>query len=215
MIGILAYGSLIADPGWEINNLIDRTIVKVETPFAVEYARQSKTRSGAPTLVPVPDEKGQPVQSCIFVLKPYTRIKNAKNIVLRREKHQIGNRNEKYIHSDNPGANKTTVAEIHKFKDVDLVLYTKIGSNLPAILDETITDQEKAELLARFAINSINERTFFTCQDGIHYLAAAMHFGVITRLTELYKQAILRLTNNSNDFAEARLWVAKKKGIIT
>ncbi len=214
MIGILAYGSLIADPGWEIGNLIDRTIMEVETPFAVEYARKSDTRSGAPSLVPVPDGKGGHVQSCLFVLKPYTRIQSAKNILYRREIHQIGNRSKIYIHSNNPGVNKTTVDEIHNFKDVDLVLYTRIGANLPAILDENITDQEKAEQLARLSINSINEMTFFTCQDGIHYLAAAMHYGVTTRLTELYKQAILHLTDNAPDLTEARLCVAKGKKII-
>jgi len=50
-VGILAYGSLIADPGPEIEPaIVDR--IKCETPFKVEFARTSKRRAGAPTLVP-------------------------------------------------------------------------------------------------------------------------------------------------------------------
>ncbi len=214
MIGIIAYGSLIADPGWEIKNITDRIIAEVETPFEVEYARKSDTRSEAPTLVPVPDGKGWHVQSYLFVLKPYTRIQSAKNILYRREIHQVGNRSKLYAHSNNPSINKTTVVETHNFKNVGLVLYTRIGANLPAILDESITDQEKAEQLARLAINSVNEITYFTCQDGIHYLATAMYYGVTTRLTELYKQTILQLTDNAPDLAEARLRIAKNKKMI-
>jgi len=213
MIGILAYGSLIADPGWEIKELTHSTIADVETPFSVEYARTSHTRSGAPTLVPIPDEKGITVKSFIFVLKPNTRIKSAKNILFRREIHQVGNRSKIYIHSNNPRVNKTIVDEIPKFKGIDVVLSTRIGVNLPAIVDEHITDQKKAEQLARLAINSINESTFFTCQDGIHYLNTAMHYGVMTKLTDLYKQAIIRLTDNSPNLEEARLWVARQHGL--
>ena len=50
-VGILAYGSLIADPGVEIGPLIVRRIDTL-TPFPVEYARFSATRGGRPTAVP-------------------------------------------------------------------------------------------------------------------------------------------------------------------
>jgi len=49
----LAYGSLIDDPGSEIQPVIARLIEGVETPFKVEFARSSEKRDGAPTLVPV------------------------------------------------------------------------------------------------------------------------------------------------------------------
>ena len=52
MIGILAYGSLIDDPGREIEPLIIRRLKGVETPFQIEFARSSSTRDGAPTLIP-------------------------------------------------------------------------------------------------------------------------------------------------------------------
>ncbi len=53
-VGLLAYGSLQSDPGPELSPLIERRITDVLTPFAVEFARSSRTRAGAPTLVPVP-----------------------------------------------------------------------------------------------------------------------------------------------------------------
>ena len=52
-VGILAFGSLIAKPGWEINEAIVRRKGTVLTPFSVEFARESVKRGGAPTLVPV------------------------------------------------------------------------------------------------------------------------------------------------------------------
>ena len=52
-IGILAFGSLLDEPGAELEAHIARRIEGIETPFAVEFARSSRTRDGAPTLVPV------------------------------------------------------------------------------------------------------------------------------------------------------------------
>lgn len=57
VLGILAYGSLIAGPGAELQPLVVDSKA-VDTPFEVEYARSSTKRAGAPTLVPVPDGKG-------------------------------------------------------------------------------------------------------------------------------------------------------------
>jgi hypothetical protein len=51
-IGILAYGSLIDNAGEEIAPLIVERI-ECFTPFKIEFARLSSTRSNAPTLVPV------------------------------------------------------------------------------------------------------------------------------------------------------------------
>lgn len=215
MIGILAYGSLIADPGWEIRDYTSRTMPDVETPFSVEYARRSSSRAGAPTLVPVADEKGWRVKSRIFVMKPGTRIRRAQNILYRRELHRTGDPDKKYPAVDNPGVNDVIVDEIHKLNGVDRVLYTRIGVNLTGILVDERTDQEKAELLARLAIDSVREATYFTCQDGIHYLDVASHYGVKTKLTDAYRQAILRLADNAPDLAEARLRIARQKGIIS
>ena len=51
-VGILAFGSMAGEPGAELAGAVTRRIA-VQTPFAVEFARSSRTRDGAPTLVPV------------------------------------------------------------------------------------------------------------------------------------------------------------------
>jgi hypothetical protein len=66
-IGILAFGSLIEDPGWEIEEAIVGRKRKVLTPFAVEFARSSTKRGDAPTLVPV-REGGSPLLAQILLL---------------------------------------------------------------------------------------------------------------------------------------------------
>ena len=60
-IGILAFGSLIDEPGKVIGPLIRERISGIPTPFSIEFARSSSTRSGAPTLIPV-DIGGSPVE---------------------------------------------------------------------------------------------------------------------------------------------------------
>ena len=69
-LGILAYGSLITSPGPEIASLTVERIKNVETPFKVEFARKSKTRGYAPTLIPV-DSGGASVKAEIIVIKDH------------------------------------------------------------------------------------------------------------------------------------------------
>ena len=73
LIGILAYGSLGDDPGAEIGSLVAERIGGVRTPFRVEFARQSRTRGGAPTLVPV-SEGGASVEAKVLVLKNVAHV---------------------------------------------------------------------------------------------------------------------------------------------
>ncbi len=215
MIGILAYGSLITDPGSEIKELAHHTITDIETPFAVEYARTSSTRSGAPTLVPIENEKGIPVKANIFVFTQETDINTIKDILYRREKHMVGDRSVVYQLPKVVTENTIFIEEIKGFRNIETVLYTRIGVNIPQIIDINVPDENKAQLLADLAINSVTSKTFSKNEDGIFYLSSAMESGVITRLTELYKQAILRLTDNSPNLEEARLWAAKQRGVIS
>jgi hypothetical protein len=50
-IGIVAFGSLIDNPGREIEAALVGRKLNVRTPFGVEFARSSTKRGGAPTLV--------------------------------------------------------------------------------------------------------------------------------------------------------------------
>jgi hypothetical protein len=215
MIGILAYGSLIEQPGWEIEEATDHKISEVETPFAIEYARKSNSRSGSPTLVPVENGKGWQVQACILALRKGMRAYTAKNMLYRRELHRIGDRNKRYKRPANVEENTVLVEEIRKYEKMDIVLYTKIKANFIEILDNGNTDNEKGILLATAAINSITSTTFFSCQDGVYYLAEAMAFGVRTKLTEMYCGNILHLAGDVSDLFEARLHIARQKKIIT
>lgn len=59
--------SRCASTDWEIEGTIVDRKSGVMTPFAVEFARKSIKRGGAPTLVPVADG-GSPVLAQILIL---------------------------------------------------------------------------------------------------------------------------------------------------
>jgi hypothetical protein len=215
MIGILAYGSLIVDPGWEIEEHTAEIIRPVETPFAVEYARRSyRTRAGAPTLVPVPEGKGNPVQAAVIVLKPGTSKEQARDILCRREIHRVGDRNRTYSAPGSPNPDRIVIGEIPGYAGLELLLFIYLGVNFPEILDDVLSDPDKAKLLSEAARDSLTEKTYYTCQDGIAYLLTAWRFGVETRLTELYVNTVLILAGGAPDLAEARIILARQKGLI-
>lgn len=214
MIGILAYGSLIADPGSEIKELTHHVIADVETPFAVEYARKSSTRVNAPTLVPVEDKTAAPVKASIFVLNRESKINIAQDILYRRELHMVGNTNRKYKSPAIPGVNSVQIKQIYNYCGIEMVLSTSIGVNIPEIINDDISDEDKAQLLADLAIGSVTSDSFSKKEDGIYYLDSAIKNGVITRLTDLYRNAILQKTEYPSSLEDARLWVARQKNII-
>ncbi|QEX18085.1 hypothetical protein FRZ44_33890 [Hypericibacter terrae] len=57
-VGILAYGSLIDDPGEEIAGAIIRMTADILTPFSIEFARRSRSRGGACQTAAVPSWAG-------------------------------------------------------------------------------------------------------------------------------------------------------------
>lgn len=185
-LGILAYGSLIDKPGDEILEIeIDR--IECETPFHVEFARTSSTRSNAPTLIPV-EQGGQKVKAVIIVLCNDTDIEAAKSILWRRELHKK-NRTETYRHSENPNPNTVVVEIFENFMNVQTVLYTSIGSN--------ITQSLTSELLADFAISSILSEAGQREKDGIRYLLSAKRNGIVTALSDDYEKQVLVKTHTA------------------
>lgn len=186
-IGILAYGSLIGDPGEEIGPLI-RDHIPACTPFPVEYARISKTRGGAPTVVP--HTSGKPVAAEILVLSSEVSLDEAKSMLWRRERRKESS-GEKYQRRSTPNA--VFIEDAQKFHDIEHVLYTnfnttgKISSPDPYILAEA-------------AVKSVSKAA--RGMDGISYLIDLTSKGVITELTEKYKAEILTLTQSS-DLTEA------------
>ena len=215
MIGILAYGSLITEPGCEIEDVLDHVIRDVQTPFPVEYARKSSTRAGAPTLVPVPAGCGAPVKAVILVLKKYTRRQMAQNFLYRREIHKEGDK--KVLYDDQVQRQKQdalVIESIYNQFGLSVIYYTALKPNFTEILDANCTREEKAELLAQAAIGSVTQKTYAKGLDGIQYLADNIAVGVVTALTEAYAQALLKKAGNAANLDQARRFIAQERGII-
>jgi len=215
MIGILAYGSLITHTGREIESVLDHVIPDVLTPFPVEYARRSRSRAGAPTLVPVPAGCGTPMNAVVLVLKKYTRKKKALNFLYRREVHREGDL--KVIYEDQAQRQKRDALVIESMQNqfgLSVIYYTALKPNFTEILDAKRTQEQKAELLALAAIDSVTQETYAKGMDGIQYLADNIEASVVTVLTEPYAQAILNKVRNVSNLGQAHKLIAQQKGII-
>ena len=186
-VGILAFGSLIDDPGEEIGPLVRRRVRDVETPFPVEFARTSASRGGAPTVIPV-EHGGAPVRAVILVLDAAVSPRQATDLLWRREtRNEHGDRH--YNPPSTPGPNHVIVKQLENFSGIRTVLYTSIGANLS---DRT------PEHLADLAIQSARAQAGAAGKDGISYLISLKRQGVQTLLTPTYEAAILQKTGASS-----------------
>lgn len=181
-VGILAYGSLGEDPGAEIGPFVTERIEGVKTPFRVEFARTSRTRGGAPTLIPV-SEGGARVKAKILALEGVTEAE-ATDMLWRRETRREGS-GERYDPPPQPGANAVIVRRLEGFEGTEIVLYIEIGANIP-----DLTPRNLAEL----AISSAESDAGREGKDGITYLIGVKGNNVETPLMPEYEREILRLT---------------------
>jgi hypothetical protein len=191
-LGILAYGSLIDDPGEELAPLIVDRLRCVETPFPVEFARFSTTRDGAPTLVEVAPNKGGKVLAQILLLSPEVKPETARNILYHREIGKVGDQSVPYDEKEqrkksNPVLIRTTR---RAFAGIAHVLYASLKPD-PELDQNAKSDDDKAALLADHAIQSVTAKTFPARRDGIAYLADAIKNGIHTPLTKPYCRAVL------------------------
>ena len=189
MIGVLAYGSLITDPGPELAAITTGITTDVLTPFPVEFARSSRKRGRAPTLVPV-DTGGCSVRAVIFeVLGTASQVVD---IVYRREIHAVGS-GKIYVE---PAPDRTDAVRIARFEDLagfDLVLSTQLAANI---------DPLSADILADLAIASA--QASHDGRDGISYLIAARASGIETPLSPHYAARILAKTGTADLAAALR-----------
>lgn len=177
-IGILAYGSIITDPGYEIeNSTIERRTVL--TPFRVEFARKSKKRDDAPTLIPV-EEGGSYCEAKLLVLKENTGLNYAKDILYRREIGQVGNTNRHY-NPDPSNENQVYVEPLLNAFEMDYVLYTKIKANIDNLTPENLAD---------LAIESAKKDVGKNRKDGIIYLKEMKENNIHTVLSDDYENEI-------------------------
>jgi hypothetical protein len=182
-VGILAFGSLIHDPGEELEDKIVMRI-KTQTPFPVEYGRYSRTRGGAPTLVP--HQNGSPVAAEILVLEDEVAVQEATDMLWRRETRRTDT-DETYTAGTGP--NSVLVRQWNDDPCVSTVLYTDFNA-AGKIFAPT------AKELAEHAINSVE--TAEEGKDGITYLADAIKGGIQTPLTSAYRSEILEQLNTGS-----------------
>lgn len=187
MIGVLAYGSLISDPGEELAAAIVGEKRGVLTPFHVEFARSSQGRCGAPTLVPVASG-GRPVRAIIFEVG--ISAHEACDIVYRREINAVSS-GRSYIEPDSSKTNAVRFDRFEKFEGFDVVISTRMSPNI---------EKPSGDLLADLAITSAMRLR--DGRDGISYLLNSKTCGIETALSAAYEQAILECTGTT-DLAEA------------
>jgi hypothetical protein len=178
-IGILAYGSLIQDPGAELAALITRMVTPVETPFRVEFARRSIKRDLAPTLVPV-TSGGSVVQASVLCLREGTSEAATIDALYRREINQVGS-SARY---DETKSN-LRVREHRHLAGLD-VCYSIAPQ-------QTILEPDPPQL-ALWALESAMDDAGRERRDGITYLAQVTKNGILTPLTKPYTDEVLALT---------------------
>lgn len=175
-LGLLAYGSLIAEPGPDIEAVTTAVIRNVTTPFNVEFARRSSSRDMAPTLVPV-TEAGAQVPAVIYIVSGTQA--DAEQLIYARETRS----KRPYKRPAKPTLEQVWVDVFEDFSDVETVLYTRIGDNIAA-------EDRNAAYLAKAAIESAEKRK--DGKDGISYLREKLAQGMITPLSGPYEAEILR-----------------------
>jgi len=186
-LGVLAYGSLVADPGPELTAATERKIDGLHTPFAVEFARSSSGRGGAPTLVPV-DAGGSQVPASLLVLKSSVDLDTARDILWRRETNRI-NSGARYPKPTNPGPNTVVIEKLENFGGLKTVLYVKIAPNIAPLTGEHLAELARASLVPPLVAAK---------RDGVNYLLQSTTNGVNTPLTSDYVRELLRQSTSAS-----------------
>lgn len=163
--GILAFGSLIWEPG-KLAELERVGEMLCMTPWPVEFARSSRKRNWAPTLVRV--EEGVPVRAHVIFYS--NDCDTVRNLLAEREGINLA----KYADD----IQECQVAGVRAAR----VWYTALRPNI---------DDLRPSCLARLAIASVR-----SCPtgNGILYLRKCLGFGVRTALCEAYSAEILRIS---------------------
>lgn len=197
-IGILAYGSLLEEPGEEIAPLVVERIAGTTTPFRIEFFRSSPTRGGAPTVVPV-ESRGACVRGTVLVLDDRVSIGEARDMLWRRETRRAGT-GEHYRRPTGPDPNRMVAEEIPDFAGVAMVLYARFGPTL-----SNPTPEELASLAIESALSEAGRRGL----DGISYLISLKRQGIATPLMPGYERAVLEKTGAAS--LEDALEVIRRK----
>ena len=189
-VGILAFGSIADEPGTELAAAVARRI-EVQTPFVVEFARSSRTRDGAPTLVPV-SEGGAQVSATLLILDDSVTQADARAILYRRETRRP--------HNKDAGSRVGWIAQLTDFGGTSTCLYTALPVNIHPLT---------AGKLAELALRSAAAPAGAEHRDGISYLQQQKRRGLMTPLMPAYERAVLTITG-VGDLADA--WERARSG---
>lgn len=190
-LAILAFGSLIDDPGEDLAPLIVEERPGAITPFNVEFAHASVNRGGGPTLAPVA-RGGAPIEAVLLVLEGDVRLETAIDLLYARETGRPGSG---VLYRPDPAKpNQVYIKALPYFQDFDAVLYTSTAADI-----EPLT----AEELARRAVASAAGPAGAANRDGIRYLIDAKRHGVETPLMATYERKVLEMTG-APDLIHAR-----------
>jgi hypothetical protein len=177
-VAIMAYGSLITQPGAGLKPLIVQRI-PCPTPFRVEYGRASRKWGGGPVLVP--HRAGGPVNGQLLVLQRGVSLGQAVELLAEREGLPSGR-----------GVVEVADAGL---REGLAVIAASLPRNLPA------PDMAPLRLAERAVASTSNGPL-----NGIAYLAQAVAAGIETPATVAYVAAVLALTGAASlEEAEGRL----------
>ena len=129
-IGILAFGSIAEETGTELADSVTQRI-EVETPFAVEFARSSRTRDGAPTLVPI-TQGGAQVPARVLVLDDSVTLADARAMLYRRETGRLIDMKT--------SSQAAWIAELPGFAGTSTCLYTALQPNIRPLTAEKLAE---------------------------------------------------------------------------
>jgi hypothetical protein len=194
-VGILAFGSILAHPGPELEGVQFDRIGGIETPFRVEFARSSQTRDGGPTLVPV-NEGGAKIPAVVVVLDESVDEEHARDMLYRRESGKVG-ANVTYKQ-----AKEAWIRALRDFAGVDVCLYTALTPNIQPLT---------AAHLAELAIRSAGAAAGAERRDGISYLNDEKRRGINTPLMPAYEREVLARTG-ARDLNQA--WEKARSGTV-
>ncbi|MBU4502272.1 MAG: hypothetical protein KKA79_06755 [Nanoarchaeota archaeon] len=177
-IAILAYGSLIWEPGEEIKQHII-AVVDCITPFNVEYAQRSyKSRGGAPTLTKI-SGIGNKTRAKLLVLDYHNTIEGKKKVyslICQRENTPKKEWNDE--------AEPPKPIYITNLEDYDSVFYCAFkGEPENTITSENLVNWAKESVIACNKEGKIEN-------NGVRYLINCYKNGVVTPLTEEYIQKL-------------------------
>lgn len=181
-LGVLAYGSLLDDPGEELGDLVAGRIEDVKTPFLVEFAHACSCRDHAPTLAPV-TWGGASVTGAILTTGPGVSDEAVREALWRRETRSM--RRDDSVEPEPMDRVVRRARPLGERYGLRAVFYAHLEPNI---------EDRSPDRLAELAIESARSEAGRRGEDGIAYLIGVKSHGISTPLLEPYERAILART---------------------